>query len=79
MIGASAMEGNTASSGFPRNIPQEYLSLWEIGEETGELEKTVDKISEISGDKAELLLTELARWLPIIIYFMTFFICYYYW
>ncbi len=64
----SAAAGNAASDGFSNRLPSEYLNLWQIGEETGELEKTVDKIAEIAGDKAELLFTELARWFPRIIY-----------
>jgi type IV pilus assembly protein PilC len=64
----SATAGNTAFEGFSERLPSEYLNLWQIGEETGELEKTVDKIAEISGDKAELIFTELARWFPIIVY-----------
>ncbi len=64
----SATEGNIASDGFSDRLPSEYLNLWRIGEETGELEKTVDKIAQISGDKAELLLTESARWFPRLIY-----------
>jgi type IV pilus assembly protein PilC len=66
----SAKEGNIACDGFSGRLPLEYLSLWRIGEETGELEKTVDKIAEIASDRAELLLTECARWFPRIIYFI---------
>lgn len=64
----SAAAGNIAFEGFSDRLPSEYLNLWQIGEETGELEKTVDKIAEISGDKAELIFTELAKWFPRIIY-----------
>ena len=64
----SAAAGNTACDGFSNRLPSEYLNLWQIGEETGELEKTVDKIAEIAGDNAYLLLSLCARWFPIIIY-----------
>lgn len=64
----SAAEGNTAFEGFSGRLPSEYLNLWQIGEESGELEKTVDKIAEISGDKAEVIFTELARWFTIAVY-----------
>jgi type IV pilus assembly protein PilC len=64
----NTMAGNAAWEGFSKQLPPEYINLWQIGEETGELEKTVDKIAEIAGDKADLLLTHCARWFPIIIY-----------
>jgi len=64
----SAAAGNTACEGFSKRLPSEYLNLWQIGEETGELEKTVDKIAEIAGDNAYLLLTECAKWFPRLIY-----------
>jgi type II secretory pathway component PulF len=66
----NAANGEPAWQGFSRRLPLEYLSLWQIGEETGELDKTVDKIAAISEDKAELLLTEFAKWLPKIFYFI---------
>jgi type II secretory pathway component PulF len=64
----NAVAGNAAWEGFSKRLPPEYINLWQIGEETGELEKTVDKIAEISGDSAYLLLSLCARWFPIIIY-----------
>lgn len=64
----NAAAGNAAWEGFSKQLPPEYINLWQIGEETGELEKTVDKIAEIAGDNAYLLLSLCARWFPIIIY-----------
>lgn len=66
----SAKAGNAACEGFSSRLPSEYLNLWQIGEETGELSKTVDKIAEISSDRATLYFTEFARWFPKLIYFM---------
>jgi type IV pilus assembly protein PilC len=62
-------QGKMASQGFLRGIPLEYVDLWTIGEETGELDKCVDKIAEISSDRAALYLNEVARWLPRLLYF----------
>jgi type IV pilus assembly protein PilC len=64
----NAAAGNAAWEGFSKKLPPEYINLWQIGEETGELEKTVDKIAEIAGDNAYLLLSLCARWFPIIVY-----------
>ncbi|MGD2095570.1 MAG: type II secretion system F family protein, partial [Phycisphaerales bacterium] len=65
---ASIEAGKTAYEGLSRKLSKEYLELWYIGEETGELDKTVDKIAEISGDKAELFFTQIAKWLPRLAY-----------
>ena len=65
----SVRQGGLACKGFSPRLPNEYRQLWEIGEETGELDRTVGKIAEISGDRANLLFTEFARWMPRVIYF----------
>ncbi len=65
---ASIEAGNMAYEGFSRKLPLDYLNIWQTGEQSGELDKMSDKIAEISGDRAELLFTEFARWLPILIY-----------
>jgi len=66
--GASIEAGKTAYEGFSRKLPLDYLNIWQTGEEIGELDKMSGKIAEISGDRAELLLTEFAKWLPRFIY-----------
>jgi type IV pilus assembly protein PilC len=65
---ASIEAGNTAHEGFSRKLPLDYLNIWQTGEEIGELDKMSGKIAEISGDRAELLFTEFAKWLPRFIY-----------
>ena len=65
---ASVAAGNMTSEGFSRSLPLEYLNLWQTGEQTGELDKMIDKVAEIAGDKAEHLLTEFSRWLPKLAY-----------
>jgi type II secretory pathway component PulF len=62
--------GGVAWEGYSKRLLPQYLHLFEIGEETGELDKTAEKIAEIAGDRADLLFTEFARWLPRIIYFI---------
>jgi type IV pilus assembly protein PilC len=65
----SAANGQPAWQGFHR-LPIEYLNLWQLGEETGDLDKMTDKIAEIAGDKAELLLTAFAKGFPKFVYFL---------
>ncbi len=65
---ASTKAGNMTCDGFSHRLPLDYLNLWQIGEEIGEIDKMADKIAEIAGDRAELLFTEFARWLPRLLY-----------
>ena len=65
---ASVSAGDMAYKGFSRRLPTEYLDLWQVGEQAGELDKIVDKIAEISGDRAEHLFMEFARWFPRLVY-----------
>ena len=67
---ASIEAGNSAYEGLSRKLPLDYLNIWQTGEEIGELDKMTDKIAEISGDRAELLFTEFAKWLPRLFYAM---------
>jgi len=64
----SIAAGKMAFEGFSNRLPLDYLNIWQTGEQIGELDKMVDKIAEISGDRAELLFTEFAKWLPRLIY-----------
>ena len=69
--GAESVEaGNMAYEGFSRKLQLDYLNIWKTGEDTGELDKMSAKIAEISGDRADLLLTEFAKWLPKLFWFL---------
>lgn len=65
---ASVRQGGMAWEGFSRRLPTEYLQLWQIGEESGELDKTVDKIAEIAADRADLRFKEFAFWMPVFVW-----------
>lgn len=62
--------GGMACEGFSKHLPAEYRQLWQIGEESGELDKTVDKIAEVSAYRADQSFTLFAFWLPRIVYFV---------
>jgi type IV pilus assembly protein PilC len=64
----SVRAGGLAWEGYSKRLPSQYLHLFQIGEETGELDRTADKIGEISADRADLLFTEFARWFPWVVY-----------
>ncbi|OHB62847.1 MAG: hypothetical protein A2Y77_16820 [Planctomycetes bacterium RBG_13_62_9] len=65
----SVREGRMAWEGFSHRLPAEYRHLWQVGEETGELDKTATKIAEISGDRADLYFSAFASGFPRVVYF----------
>jgi len=66
----SALAGNMVGEGFSRRLPADFLHLWQIGEETGELDKAVQKLADVSSESAEFLFRELSQWLPRFIYWL---------
>ncbi len=64
----SVRAGGLAWEGYSKRLLPQYLHLFEIGEETGELDRTSEKVAEIAGDRADLYFTAFARWLPVVIY-----------
>ena len=66
----SVRAGGAASEGFSKRLPAEYRSLWQVGEETGDLDKTAAKIAEIAGDRADLYFTTFASGFPKVVYFI---------
>ena len=66
---ASVRKGGMMWEGFSRRLSPEYLHLWQIGEETGELDKTVDRIAAAAQDRADRYFTLFAQWLPKVVYF----------
>lgn len=61
-------KGGAAWEGFSRRLPAEYRHLWQIGEETGELDKTAAKVGEIAGDRADLYFKAFASGFPKVVY-----------
>ncbi len=66
----SARSGNMVSDGFSRQLPTEFLELWQVAEQTGELDRIIQKLADTSGDSAEFLFTQIAQWLPRLVYGM---------
>jgi len=66
----SAQAGNMVCEGFSRKLPADFLHLWQIGEETGELDKAVKRLADNTGETAEWLFVEFCRWLVRVIYFL---------
>lgn len=65
----ATLSGNPMSEGFSKNLDSDFLQLWAVGEESGELDKTSAKLGEIYLDKARFRFEMIAQWLPKIVYF----------
>jgi type IV pilus assembly protein PilC len=68
----SAQAGNMVCEGFSSKLPVDFLSIWRIGEETGELDNCVKRLADNTSESGELLFDEFVKWLPKFIYW---FIC----
>jgi len=66
----SARQGNLFCEGFNPRLPVEFIESWRIGEESGSLDITTQRLADNYAESAERLLKEFARWLPRIIYFL---------
>jgi MSHA biogenesis protein MshG len=60
--------GQSPSEGFSRRLPAEFLALWNVGEQTGDLDRSSAKLAQIETERAETWFTALAQWLPRFIY-----------
>jgi len=60
----SAQQGNPVSSGFSRELPHDFLSIWKVGEESGRIGETLKKLHEKMLKRAEYNFMEISRWIP---------------
>ncbi len=66
----SARAGKMVCEGFSRKLPADFLNLWQIGEESGELDKTVRRLADNTSETAEWVFVEFCRWSVRLIYFL---------
>ena len=66
----SARRGNLFSEGFSGAISREFLEMWRVGEETGELDESCRRLSDRSAESAEWIFAEFSKWLPRVVYFI---------
>lgn len=60
--------GQSPSEGFSKRLPAEFLALWNVGEETGDLDRSSAKLAQLETERAEMWFSAFAQWLPRIIY-----------
>ncbi|MHC4836401.1 MAG: type II secretion system F family protein [Planctomycetota bacterium] len=63
-----ARSGQEMSLGFSRALPAEFISVWEIGEESGELDNSAARLGRMHAENAEMRFTLIAQWIPWIVY-----------
>jgi type II secretory pathway component PulF len=61
-------QGDEMSAGFSRSLPGEFICVWEVGEESGELDESARRLGNMHADNAEIRFTLIAQWTPRIIY-----------
>ena len=62
--------GNEMSSGFSRAyLPSEFIAVWEVGEETGDLDESAARLGRIYGENAQRGFEAVAVWIPRLVYF----------
>jgi type II secretory pathway component PulF len=70
----AAKSGQPMSEGFSPSLPPEFLELWSVGEESGDLDKASEKLAEIYLDKALFRFNLISTWTPRLIYFTFVFV-----
>jgi type II secretory pathway component PulF len=66
----SVRAGEAMHKGFSRSVSAEIRNLWEIGEESGELDKTSRKLSDMYLESSQRWYKEFVSWLPKLVYFI---------
>ncbi len=61
--------GEAMYKGFSKSVPAEIRNLWEVGEESGELDKASRKLADIYLESSQRWFKEFASWLPKLVYF----------
>jgi type IV pilus assembly protein PilC len=64
----AASSGGAPSEGFSPKLPAEFLALWNVGEQTGDLDRTTAKLAQLHRERAEMWISALANILPWVIY-----------
>lgn len=63
-----ARVGEEMSTGFSRSLGSEFISIWQIGEESGELDESAARLGEMHAENAERTFRLVAKLFPFLIY-----------
>ena len=60
--------GEAMALGFSRSLPSEFICVWEVGEESGELDESARRLGDMHADNAEMLFILIGQWVPRLMY-----------
>lgn len=66
--GEQAKLGREMSLGFSKALPAEFISVWQVGEESGELDNSTWRLAQMHAENAEMRFSMIAQWTPRIVY-----------
>ena len=61
-------QGGAMAPGFSQMLPREFICIWEVGEESGEIDESARRLGNMHADNAERYFSLIAEWVPRIIY-----------
>jgi len=61
-------DGQEMSLGFSRGLPAEFINVWQVGEESGELDNATWHLAKMHTDNSEMRFKIIAEWVPRMIY-----------
>ncbi len=72
-------QGHEMSTGFSRRLlPADFIAVWEVGEETGDLDESALRLGRIYDENAERGFQAVAFWVPRLVYFIVMVVMVYY-
>jgi len=66
--------GREMSDGFSRYLPAEFINIWQVGEETGQLDDSAYRLGNMHAENAQRHFTMLAKIVPFVIYLIVIFL-----
>lgn len=63
-----AKSGDMMSEGFSKTLPSEFFGIWQVGEESGDLDDSARRLADMHAYNAEMKFNTIAQWTPRLIY-----------
>lgn len=70
--------GDPMSAGFSKTLPSEFMGIWEVGEESGDLDDSARRLGDMHAYNAEVRFTAIAQWFPRLVYAVVCLVMIYY-
>lgn len=64
----SVRAGEDMGTGFSPSLPSEFVNLWQVGEESGELDDSAWRLGDFYAEKAESRFVAISQWAPRVVY-----------